>query len=103
MGVTSAQESSLVPGVQPVSAQGVDGFEVIAWNALYAPRGTPAATLQVLNQALNKVLAQPDTRQRLLELGFEPAGGPARQLASFATSEREKWGPIIRTAGIEAN
>lgn len=103
VGVTSARESSLVPGVQTVASQGFDGFEVIAWNALYAPKGTPPAVVEALNKALNKVLAKPESRQKLLDLGFEPAGGPASQLASFASGEREKWGPIIRTAGIEVN
>lgn len=103
LGVTSLKESSLVPGVTPVSAQGFDGFEVIAWNALYAPKGTPSAVLDRLNEALNKVLAKPETAQRLLALGFEPAGGPAAQLASFAMKEREKWGPIIQQAGIALN
>lgn len=103
VGVTSSRESSLVPGVQPVAAQGFEGFEVIAWNALYAPKGTPSEILMRLNASLNKVLAKPETTQKLLSLGFEPAGGPATQLASFATKEREKWGPIIQSAGIAAN
>lgn len=103
IGVTSSRESSLAPGVTPVAAQGFDGFEVIAWNALYAPKGTPAAVLERLNQSLNKVLGKPETAQRLLSLGFEPAGGPAAQLTSFASKERQKWGPIIQSAGIAVN
>lgn len=103
IGVTSSRESGLVPGVKPVAAQGFDGFEVIAWNALYAPKGTPAAVLERLNQALNKVLSKPETAQRLLSLGFEPAGGPSTQLAMFASKEREKWGPIIKSANIAVN
>lgn len=103
VGVTSAKPSDLVPGVQPIADQGFDGFEVIAWNALYAPKGTPAAVVERLNQSLNKVLAKPETTQKLLALGFEPAGGPSTDLATFASKEREKWGPIISTAGIQAN
>ena len=103
VGVTSSQESSLVPGVSPVAAQGFTGFEVIAWNALYAPTGTPASVLERLNQSLNQVLAQPETAQKLLSLGFEPAGGPANRLATFASQERAKWGPIIAEAGISVN
>lgn len=103
IGVTSARESSLLPGVAPVAAQGYDGFEVIAWNALYAPKGTPMAVVDTLNQALNKALNKPETRQKLLELGFDPAGGGATDLASFANRERAKWGPLITTAGITAN
>ena len=103
IGVTSGKPSSLVPGVKPVAEQGVAGFEVVAWNALFAPKGTPAEVIQILNASLNKVLARPETRQRLLELGFEPAGGTPAQLAEFARGERAKWQPVIKTAGIKAD
>lgn len=103
IGVTSMKPSNLVPGVKPVAEQGVADFEVIAWNALYAPKGTPPEVVNTLNQAVNKVLSQPETRQKLLELGFEPAGGSAVQLADFAKAERVKWQPIIKAAGIKAD
>jgi tripartite-type tricarboxylate transporter receptor subunit TctC len=103
IGVTSAKPSSLVPGVRPFAEQGFKGFEVIAWNALYAPKGTPPAVVGFLNAAVNKVLAKPEVRQRLLELGFEPAGGTSAQLRDFARAERAKWGPLIKSAGLKAD
>ncbi|ODU67139.1 MAG: twin-arginine translocation pathway signal [Lautropia sp. SCN 66-9] len=103
IGVTSQKPSSLVPGVKPVAEQGFSDFEVVAWNALYAPKGTPAPIIAALNAALNKVLARPESRDKLLELGFEPAGGSAAQLEEFAQRERRKWEPIIKAAGIRAD
>lgn len=103
LGVTSAKPSELVPGVKTIVEQGVIGFEVIAWNALYAPKGTPATVISALNASINKVLARPETRQRLLELGFEPAGGTPAQLADFAKTERRKWEPVIKGAGLKAD
>jgi tripartite-type tricarboxylate transporter receptor subunit TctC len=100
--VTSLNTSALLPGVKPVAAQGVDGFQVVAWNGLYAPHGTPAAAVQRLNAELTKILAQPEIRQRLLELGHEPAGGAPAQLGEFARSERLKWGPLITKVGLKA-
>ena len=100
LGVTSSQPSGLVPGVKTVAEQGFSGFEVVAWNALFAPKGTPPAIINTLNAAINKALAQPQTRQRLLELGFDPAGGTPAQLADFAKAERRKWEPVINSAGI---
>lgn len=102
LGVSSLKESALLPGVKPIAAQGVDGFQVVAWNGLYAPRGTPPAVVQKLGAELAKVLAQPAVRQRLLELGHEPAGGSAADLADFARSERQKWGPLIAKVGLKA-
>jgi len=102
LGVTSLKESALLPGVKTVAAQGVDGFQVVAWNALYVPRGTPPAVVQKLSAEMVKILAQPEVRQRLLELGHEPAGGSPAELAEFARSERQKWGPLITKVGIKA-
>jgi tripartite-type tricarboxylate transporter receptor subunit TctC len=102
LAVTSIGTTALLPGVKPVAAQGVDNFQVLAWNGLYVPRGTPAAVVQRLNAELTKILAQPEVRQRLLELGHEPAGGAPAQLGDFARSERQKWGPLITKVGLKA-
>ena len=101
--VTSRQPSALVPGVKTVAEQGHANFEVVAWNALYAPKGTPPEVVALLNKTLNKVLQQPEARQKLLDLGFEPAGGPSSQLGEFAQAERKKWQPLIATAGIRVD
>ncbi|HSV52339.1 MAG TPA: tripartite tricarboxylate transporter substrate-binding protein [Burkholderiaceae bacterium] len=103
IGVTSANPSTLVPGVKPVSEQGFGGFEVIAWNGLFAPKGTPPQVIARLNVSMNKVLAQPEVRQRLLDLGFEPAGGSAVRLRAFTWAERKKWEPLIKAAGMRAD
>jgi tripartite-type tricarboxylate transporter receptor subunit TctC len=103
LGVTSLQASPLLPQVKPIAAQGLEGFQVVAWNALYAPRGTPPAVLQKLSTELARIMAQPDVRQRLLELGHEPAGGTPKELAEFARSERLKWGPLVKNAGLKAD
>ena len=100
--VTSAQSSLLVPGVKPVAEQGFSGFNVIAWNALYAPKGTPADIITSLNAAFNKVLQRPETRQRLLDLGFEAGGGTPEQLREFGQAERRKWQGVISSAGLKA-
>jgi len=101
--VTSRQPSSLVPGVSSIAEQGFPDFDVIAWNALYAPRGTPAQIIQTLNAAFNKALQRPETRQRLLELGFEPAGGTPESLQAFGRTERQKWQVVISAAGLKAD
>lgn len=103
LAVTSQRTSALLPNVRPVSAQGVDGFQVLAWNALYVPRGTPAPIVQKLNAALATVLSRPEVKQRLLDLGHEPVGGSSSELASFAKSERQKWGPLISQIGLKAD
>ncbi len=89
-------------GRQAVAEQGLPGFQVIAWNALCAPKGTPKATIELLNAEINKILSQPESRQKLKDLGFDVGGGTSEQLAEFGRSERRKWGPLIAASGIKA-
>ena len=101
--ITTPKSSDLLPGVKSVAEQGVDGFEVTAWAALYAPAGTPKEIVTRLNAEVAKILAQPETRQRLLQLGFEPTSGTPAELADFEKKERAKWGPLIKAAGLKAD
>lgn len=99
--VTSKSETKLLPGVPTVASQGVPGFEVIAWNALFAPKGTPADVVTKLNLELQKFFAQPETQERLLAMGLDIGGGTPKDLAGFVQSEQNKWGPVIKKAGIK--
>lgn len=100
LGLTSARASELLPGVKPVAEQGVPGFEVVAWNAFFAPKGTPPAIVHKLSDQIGRLLQRPELRARLMELGVEPLYlGPA-QLGSFVQDERRKWGETIRAADI---
>lgn len=100
LGVTSLRSTELMPGVKSIAEQGLQGFELTAWNAFFAPKETPAAIVDFLNAEVHKVLAQPDTRQRLMSLGFEVVGSTPQQLADRIRVEREKWGRVIRAANI---
>lgn len=103
LAVTSLKPSKLLPGVPAVAEEGVPGFQVIAWNAVYVPRGTPPAVVDTLNKELSKILKQPDVQKRLLELGHETAGGTPGDLAGFAQGERKKWAPLIDEAGLKVD
>src|SRR5712672_830404 len=101
LGITTLKSSALLPGVKSVAEQGVPGFEMTAWNAFYAPAGTPKPIVDLLNAEVTKILAQPDTQQRLLGLGFEPAGGTPESLAKLEVQECTKWAPLIKAAGLK--
>lgn len=102
LAVTSLKGSPLLPGVDSVAEQGVPDFQVIAWNGLYAPHGTPVAIVRRLNSELAGILELPEVRQKLLELGHETVGGSPGELAAFASRERIKWAPLIERAGLKA-
>ena len=102
LAVTSLKSTELMPGVKSVAEQGVPGYELTSWNALFAPRGTPEAVVNLLNSEVRKILVQPETLSRLGSLGFEAVGCTPRQLAETVHVEREKWGRVIRAANIKA-
>jgi len=101
LGITTLKPSELLPGVKPVAEQGVPGFETTGWVALYAPRGTPESVIATLSKELTRILAEPETRQRLLQIGLDPMGGTPASLAEFEKKERAKWGPVIKAAGLK--
>jgi tripartite-type tricarboxylate transporter receptor subunit TctC len=101
LGITTLKPSAMLPGVKPVAEQGVPGFELAGWNALYAPRDTPASVVALLAKEMSRILATPETRARLLQLGLEVTGGTPEELADFEKRERAKWGPLIKTTGVK--
>ncbi len=101
--ITNLKSGALVPGVRSVGEQGFPAFgEVSRWTSLIAPRGTPNEAITWINREMNKILLLPETKTRLTELGAEPGSGTPQELAAFVAGERERWGPIIKEAGIKA-
>jgi tripartite-type tricarboxylate transporter receptor subunit TctC len=86
----------------PTSAQaGLPGWEMSAWFAVFAPKGTPADVVRLLNQRLQAALDEPKMRQRLLELGAEPGGGSSEAASERLRADYRLWGQVIREAGIK--
>lgn len=103
LGVTSAEPSEMLPGVKSVAEQGVPGFEIVAWNALFAPRGTPPEILAKLGEHIQRVVQNPETRRRMADIGVEARFmGPA-DLNRFVRDERSKWRDIIKAAHIRVD
>jgi tripartite-type tricarboxylate transporter receptor subunit TctC len=100
LGITTLKESEVLPGVKSVADQGVTGFEFVAWDAFFAPRGLPAPVAQKFAEHVQRALQQPELRRKLLDAGLEPRFmGPA-ELDTFVKAERTRWGDIIQAADI---
>jgi len=69
---------------------------------MFAPAGTPPAIVQRLNETLNQLLRDPDLRERLEALAFEPGGGTQQQFAAYLKLEIAKWGKVVREGNIKA-
>ena len=103
LAITSKKRLSLVPDLITMEEAGVAGFEVLNWQGAIAPKGTPAAIIQRLNADMNKVLAMPEFRDRVLAQGNELGGGTPEQFGAFIKAENAKWGGIVRAAKITAD
>ena len=93
----------VVPDVPTSVEQGLPEFQATGWNALFAPKGTPATIVARLNEAARAALANETTRKRLLDLGAEipdTAGQTPQALADLVGSEIDKWVPVIRKSGV---
>jgi tripartite-type tricarboxylate transporter receptor subunit TctC len=100
LAVTTATRSPALPELPTVAESGVPGYEAYSWFSIMVPAGTPTAAVQRINADTNAVLALPDLRERLLELGATPAGGTPEACAQFLDQEIEKWGKVVRAAHV---
>jgi tripartite-type tricarboxylate transporter receptor subunit TctC len=101
--VSSRVRSEALPGVPSFSEAGLAGFDIAAWNVWFAPHDSPAEAVRVLNAGVVRVLAQPEVKQRLRDLGLEPGGNQLPQaVGEFVAAEIRKWGDLIRRAGLKA-
>ncbi|AOB31472.1 hypothetical protein AKI39_13425 [Bordetella sp. H567] len=84
-------------------AAGLPGFEVVAWQGLAGPAGLPAAVVDTLNKAVNKVQADKDIRARLLEAGLVPDAGSPEDFRRYIGAELQKWGKVANDLGVKAD
>ena len=97
---TGAKPSAALPNVPTVAQSGVPGFEVVSWNAFYAPAGTPADVIAKLNGALQTVLVDADLKKRALELGIETKASTPAEIDARMKADIAKWGSVVDKAGI---
>ena len=105
-GVTTKQRIAALPEAPTLDEQGLKDFEVVVWHGVYAPKGTPREALERLNAALREALKDPMVATKFGELGAQivpeakqtPAG-----LRDWLRAEIDKWGPVIRKAGVYAD
>jgi tripartite-type tricarboxylate transporter receptor subunit TctC len=98
--VSSGTERSL-PNVPTARESGMPKFEVVGWNALFAPAGTPSGVIEYLNKQITEVIALPDFRKRVEELGGSPRSSTPADLAHLLETDIAKWRAVVDEAGIE--
>jgi tripartite-type tricarboxylate transporter receptor subunit TctC len=99
---TATPHEQLLPGV-PTVGQFVPGYEAAGWQGVCAPSKTPAAVIERLNREINAVLADAKSNARLAELGGLSAPGTPADFGKFIADETDKWGKVVRQAGVKAD
>jgi tripartite-type tricarboxylate transporter receptor subunit TctC len=93
--------SESTPDTATVQESGVSGYDVVSWNALFAPAGTPPEIVKTLNGALREILADADVKKRLIGLGIEAKASTPQEISARLKSDIDKWQKVIEKAGIQ--
>jgi tripartite-type tricarboxylate transporter receptor subunit TctC len=101
LAVTTATRSSVLPDI-PTVAEFVPGYESSFWTGVGAPKNTPAEIVDKLNKEMNATLADPKFKARLADLGGTALSGSPVDFGKLIAEETEKWGKVVKFAGIKA-
>src|SRR6266545_1925168 len=100
LAVTSASRAEMLPELK-TEGDFVPGYEASQWYGIGAPRNTPAEIVDKLNKEINAAIADPGMKARLAAIGGEPLGGSAAEFGKLISEETEKWGRVVRAAGVK--
>ena len=98
---TGPTPSPALPDVQTAQQQGVTDFQAASWNSYYAKTGTPPAVIATLNKAIHEVVADPDVKKKLLDLGIDSRASTPAEMDAQMRGDITKWTEVIDRAGIE--
>jgi tripartite-type tricarboxylate transporter receptor subunit TctC len=100
LAVTTASRAEVLPDLPPVN-DFVRGYEASQWYGMSAPKNTPPAIVEKLNKEINAAIADPGMKARLAAIGGEPLPGSPAEFGKLIADETEKWGKVVRAAGIK--
>ncbi|MGE5253896.1 MAG: Bug family tripartite tricarboxylate transporter substrate binding protein [Planctomycetaceae bacterium] len=101
LGVTSAKRSAVLPDVPTIAEAGVPGYDTAVWWGMLGPAGLPADLTAKISRDCKEALHAPAVKERLAKLGASVAGTSPADFAKLIRTDYEKWGPIIKAAGIK--
>jgi tripartite-type tricarboxylate transporter receptor subunit TctC len=101
LAVTTAARSDALPDI-PTVGEFVPGYEAISWYGIGAPKKTPPEIVEQLNKEIVAAIADPKLKARFADLGAEPLSMTSSEFAKFIVEETEKWGKVVKSAGMKA-
>jgi tripartite-type tricarboxylate transporter receptor subunit TctC len=101
LATTGSRPIAALPGLPTLAAEaGLPGFDVVIWQGLVAPAGTPSDIIAKLHQEVLRIYALPDAKEKIAAAGLDPVTSTPAEFAAFIRSESERWGKAIKEAGI---
>ncbi len=99
--ITSKERSPKFPAIPTFTELGLPQVVVMNWQGIVAPKGTPRAIIDKLNAAGNKILADREVRDNITSQSNEVGGGTPEDFEKLIRAEAEKWGALVKSAGIK--
>jgi tripartite-type tricarboxylate transporter receptor subunit TctC len=101
LAVTTKDRSALLPDIPSMTEAGLPSFDLIPWNAIFAPANTPKPVVERLNGELRRIITDPTVKERLASIGFDAFSSTPGELAAFVRDDLAKWTRWVKEAGIE--
>ena len=101
LAVSSRQRSPLIPDLPTLDEAGLKGYEIVGWNGLFVPAGTPWNIVTHLHSETTRALAQADAKERLATMGAEGVGSSPDEFRAFVKAEISKWARVVKEAGLK--
>ena len=101
LAVTGPRRTAFMPDVPTFEELGHQGFDLFVWNGLVAPAGTPPEIVALLSQRINEAARRPETVRAYMQIGAEVVASTPEEFSRTILRETEKWGRVIREAGVE--
>jgi tripartite-type tricarboxylate transporter receptor subunit TctC len=102
LGVTSLKRAAAAPDIPTLDEAGLPGFEAVSWFAVFAPAGTPRPVVDKLQAEISRILKLPEVAKKLTDIGLDPVGSSADELAAYQKSEIVKWAKVVKDSGAKA-
>ena len=103
LAVSTATRASSIPNVPAMRELGYQGYDFATWQGAFLPPGAPSTIAQRLNAEINAILRIPEASAALTKIGFDPVGGTPEQFRAAVAETSERWGKVVREAGVKAN
>lgn len=101
LAVSTEKRVPSLPDVPTMQEAGVPGFNVVSWQGIFAPAGTPPAIIERLHAEVGKILKEPDVKERFATLGIEPGNMSSKEFGAFQKAEIEKWAKVVKEAKLK--